>query len=189
MKMETMEPPARPAAAALSTVDVTLTVTRFQSLLESAGTNAPLSDFEMSGPEDGNGRLKVGDYQKGSPPGARHTLRVQRPGVLLRFTIAPGSDGERYHPVGISFERADRTAPVAVPWTTGAHSPAGSPFSGLTIEGATIQVIDRPLGGVPAAGEANPPRRVTYKFSVFVQRERDGALGLIDPGIENENVL
>lgn len=188
MKMETMELPVRPTSE-LATVDVTLTVTRFQSLLESAAGRAPLSDFVMSGPEDGNGRLKVGDYQKGSPADARHTIRVQRPGVVIRFTVAPGEDGERYRPVGISFERADQTAPVAVPWTTGTRPPSGSPFSSLTLDGSTIQVVDQPLGGVPAKGEATPPRRVTYKFSVFLQRERDGALGLIDPGIENENAL
>lgn len=188
MNMETMEPPAS-AAGSLTNVDVTLTVTRFQSLFEATGGRVPLSDFEMSGPEEGNGRLKIGDYQKGSPPGARHTLRVQRPGVVVRFTVASATDGERYLPVGISFERADQTAPVAVPWTTEKRAPAGSPFSGLTIEGPTIQVVDRPIGGVPATSEPTPPRRVSYKFSVFVQRQSDGALGLIDPTIENENLL
>ena len=186
MNSESMAWPARPGPA-LATIDVTLTVTRFQNLLEPGAAAAPLCDFEMKGPDDGNGRLKVGDFQKGSPAGARHTLRVQRPGVMLRFTIEPGPEGERYLPVGISFERADRTLPMAVPWSSDARAPAGSPFSGLTIEGPTIRVLDQPIGGVLANGEVTPPRRVTYKFSVFVQRQRDGALGVIDPGIENEN--
>ena len=188
MNTETMELPASQAPG-LTTVDITLTVTRFRNLLEPAAGSAPLTDFIMTGPEEGNGRLKMGDYQKGAPAGARYTLRVQRPGVVLRFTIAARADGERYLPVGIAFERGDGTAPTAVPVVTGNHGKTDTPFSDLEIKGATIQVLDRPLGGVPAKGETTPPRRVTYKFSVFIQRQSDGALGLIDPWIENENAL
>lgn len=187
MKMETIETPTR-SSPGLETIDVTLTVTRFQSVLDATGGSA-LTDFTMSGPEEGNARLKVGDFQKSSPPGMRHTLRVQRPGVVFRLTVAAdGADGESYLPVGISFERADQTEPVALSCTTETRNKSDSPFSGLEINGSTVQFIDRPLSNVRAKGEEAPPRRVTYKFSVFIQRQRDGALGLIDPWIENENL-
>jgi hypothetical protein len=54
-----------------------------------------------------------------------------------------------------------------------------------------VQITDIPRRRVlsmdPDYGSKPHPRWITYKFSIFIQRERDGAIGIIDPYIENEN--
>lgn len=122
----------------------------------------------------------------------KETVHVPLPGAILRFEIT-GELGQTnaYRPVGIAFRRADDTPPAAVAWSTGEHPLPLRPFSAFELNGHYVQITDIPQRRVmsldPEYSKKPWPRWITYKFSIFIQRDSDGAIGIIDPYIENEN--
>ncbi|MBI4624529.1 MAG: hypothetical protein HY736_15095 [Verrucomicrobia bacterium] len=166
-------------------VDVAFTVTNFRNVLAASPNGAPLTDHAMTvvSPDPKKVFLHRGMYAKSPLP---TTIRVMAPGAVLKFTFV--GPGEIYHPVGISFERADGTVPTAVLWDSYPAASLTTPFTGLAITGATLQFTVTPLRGLATTAPGpNPPPYVTYKFSVSIQRQSDQVIGIIDPEIENEN--
>jgi hypothetical protein len=137
-------------------------------------------------------------------PKKKHTVHVPSPGAILRFEITGELENtDSYRPVGIAFERADGTGARAVEWSTGEHPLPLRPFSAFELNGHYLQITDIPRRRVLTSdrgwlasdecvttGERKPdqPPWITYKFSIFIQQRSDGAIGIIDPYIENENV-
>ena len=86
----------------------------------------------------------------------------------------------------------DGTTPAAVLWGVGSKSVPGFPFSVVGLQQGVLEIEDLPtmnLQGLASDGKVQVPKPdfITYKFSVIIQRLRDGAIGIIDPYIENEN--
>jgi hypothetical protein len=173
--------------------DVLLTVSKFRNPVAGSGCAAALTDHDIAvgtppGPEY---LLHVGTFQKNLK--VPQTLRVMCSGAVLRFIVeGPKGDPEKYQPIGIAFARADGTKPAAAPWIAGSRALMNSPFSVIGFQPGVLEVENIPikdLQGLTPAGKIQVPKPdfITYKFSVIIQRQSDGAIGIIDPYIENEN--
>ena len=171
-----------PSSAAPKKVDVTLTVTKFCDILAGRLRKGSLAGHAIAVAKNkSNVVLKTGFYQLN----VKGTIRVPRPGAILRFNIKAQKKGTTYRPVGIAFARADKTRPMGVHWSTNRTIGRHTPFSGFQTDGRTMQITDLPLKR--GNQHASPKNYTTYKFSVYIQRESDGRIGVIDPYIENQN--
>jgi hypothetical protein len=185
-------------------VEISLVVTRFQDVLDPAASGRRLTEFEMTAHGHKGVWLDAGSFQKKrdaklreerglkTPPEdtlefqyKKHTIQVPAQGAILRFNIVAEDGNGPYGPVGISFKRVDDTVLKAVAWSTGTST---EPFKVFALEAGVLSIRDIPLRGVIPNGEVEAPPRITYEFAIFIQRQSDGAIGIIDPYIENENV-
>lgn len=98
-------------------------------------------------------------------------LYINRPGAAVRFTLVSRTgDRQQYYPLGISFVREQTTS----------RSDAerlgflNFPQSETQPDGRSLVIVDTYRDKAPG---------VRYKFSLFIQRGGDGAIGIIDPGI------
>jgi hypothetical protein len=181
-------------AATPTTFDVTLTVTQFRTVTQDPLTSSGgggLTDHTIAIANENPNLcfLHTGTYARGTE---KTTIRVQKdrnaqthPNVVFQFKVT-SSDGESYAPIGIAFARADKTSPAAVRCEMSSASAADTPFSGLNITNDVLTVVNSPL----RKGNSNvsTDTHTTYKFSVVIQRKKDGAIGILDPEIENENL-
>jgi hypothetical protein len=185
------------AATPPAKFDVTLTVTQFRDVLAStSGGSSPTDHLIAIANENPNlCFLRNGTYARGTE---KTTIRVQKDpnvpsgsnvrtdaSVVLQFKI-DANDGESYMPIGIAFRRADKSSPAAVECTTDRALATDTPFSGLNIAGDVLTVTNSPLR--KASPNVSSDTHTTYKFSVIIQRKSDGAIGILDPEIENENL-
>ncbi len=142
-------------------VDVILLVTRFRDVLApkpSRSGNA--TDYVMK-----LARRDPRVFVKGDD------LYINNPGAPVRFTLAsrPG-DRQRYYPLGIAFVRE------------GARSKSDEERLGfLNFPPEETRADDRSLLILDTYRDRAPA--VRYKFSVYIQRGSDGAIGVIDPDI------
>jgi len=94
------------------------------------------------------------------------TLSVRR-ALTLEISVVSSETCETYTPVAVVFEQQGA-----------ASDPAGARnFAVAPAAGGTLLVTDR---FVTAGAEGR------FEFFVIVRRDSDGALGVIDPGIENQ---
>lgn len=142
---------------------VTLTVTQFRSLTsgtdDSRWTDANVSLAPHSAVTlIGNGG-----------PSALATFKV-RGAVAFEINVVSAAPAERYTVLGVTFEQK--------PDAQGRKSdPKGRlNFGPATVAGATLKF--------PHLAHAKSIGR-SYEFFVVVQRASDGAIGVIDPAIEN----
>jgi hypothetical protein len=103
------------------------------------------------------------------------TVFVRAPGAVIRLTVASSAgDKERYYPAGITFVRENgRDLSDALR--------LGRPDfrqDRIVLDGRALTFADR-----FAKGKVN----IRYKFSLILQRGSDGAIGIVDPGIENDS--
>lgn len=145
-----------------SPAEVVITVTEFRPVL------AP----ELSGARDTGYTMKL---KRPHPRVSLNddTLVVKAPGAVIRLTIA-AKDKIKYYPAGITFVREDSDG-------LSESLRLGRPDllqRKIVIDGQTLTFTDRFKKGT---------ENVLYKFSVILQRGTDGAIGIIDPGIENDN--
>jgi hypothetical protein len=104
-------------------------------------------------------------------PAEPNTLKIGSPGATLRFTVSP----DAYYPVGISFLLLE-----------GVAKPDDQARLGLlNFDQSQIRRLDHVLYVTDTFNDEIPYDR--YKFSVIIQRARDGALGIIDPDIVHES--
>lgn len=102
-------------------------------------------------------------------------LFIRRPNTPtpVRFTLrGVGASRDQYYPLGISFLR-ENDSEGGDDYRLGFMT---FPQSETRADGATLTILD-------TYKEAEPG--VRFKFSLFIQRGSDGALGIIDPGIEH----
>jgi hypothetical protein len=156
--------------------EVVFTVTAFQNLIGLRGNRPAETAFTMSMPSPDLKRC----YLYPDPNCGPLSIRVLCPGAALRFRVV-GADGEAYMAVGVTF--TNQTTTRAVACETGSGHPGNTPFGMLELVNSELFFAD----SLPGAA-AKPQAFTFYKFSVLIQRVSNGALGLIDPGVENENL-
>jgi hypothetical protein len=158
--------------------EVVFTVNSFRNLLVSGARQSHVTGVTITMPAPNPARCYLYPGSGGGAP----SIRVLRPGAALRFRVV-GSDDEPYLAVGVTFTSlANRKSPFAVACETGSGRPVGTPFGNLELVNRELFFAD----SLPGAA-ASPQTFTAYKFSVLIQRVSDGALGLIDPEVENEN--
>lgn len=172
-RLERMDPQLRNA---LKPAEVALEVIEFRDVLATDGPVAKrrsLLENALRHPRGSTARMTV------SRPHPRvridskepDTLKVKAPGATIRFTIAPG----QYYAIGIAF------------WLrAGVANPGVNARLGLMdIEPCTIHRFGHVLYVTDTFKNRKPFAK--YKFSVVIQRASDGALGIVDPGIEHDS--
>lgn len=140
-------------------VDVILTVTRFYDLLSrKSSRDGVVTPHTMKlARRDARVRLE-GDK-----------LYVAPPGAAIRFAVVGGSgDRQRYYPLGIAFVRkgASKSDEQRLGFLN-------FPQRETRAEGRTLTIVDTYRDRLD----------VRYKFSIYIQRAADGAIGIIDPEI------
>ena len=98
--------------------------------------------------------------------------------VTIRFKIKSQSAKDVYHPLGIAFERChkcdcDEHDPIAKSIFKREH---------IQLRDDYLEITDSFQGC--AKGNSHE-----HMFSVIIQRERDGQIGIIDPGIVHESSI
>jgi hypothetical protein len=148
---------------ALATAEVVLTVTEFRPVLSPEVRGLPSTGYKMCLKKP-HRRVSLKD----------DTLVVKHPGATIRLTIASlANDKTTYFPAGVTFVRED-SKDLSVIERLGQRDILQRR---ITIDGQTLTFTDRFTKGKD---------NVMYKFSVIIQRGADGAIGIIDPGIEND---
>lgn len=145
-----------------SPAEVVITVTEFRPVLspELRGARDTGYTMKMKRPHP---RVSLKD----------DTLFVDAPGAAIRLTIASSpKDKVNYYPAGITFVReANRSGSDAL--LLGQKEFLQRK---IIIDGQTLTFTNR---------FKKSKDSVRYKFSVIIQRGVDGAIGIIDPGIED----
>lgn len=113
------------------------------------------------------------------------TLKVKEGAgpITFKFKIVDEEISDRfkdtYYPLGIAFEWQGSTQLI------GTRKPdmvgrSNFPIERTHVYGDSLYVTDLLISRAEGA---------QYKFSLIIQRERDGKIGIIDPGIEHENEI
>ena len=99
------------------------------------------------------------------------TLKIKSPGATIRFTLK----SDEFYPVGIAFLLRE-----------GVARPNDEQKLGLlNFDQSKIRRFGHVQYITDTFKDEKPYDR--YKFSVIIQRASDGAIGIIDPGIEHES--
>lgn len=153
--------------AACSTARVSVTVTDFHEI----GRGPSHADVELT--DTGHGTVSQGRI---------NDPIVVTAEVYLELSIsAREGDRHTYSPVGISFKETSGAAAGAPDPRRGDRDPLGHaafPTRKFVARGSSLQLT---------LFDANP-EPAEFKFDLVIQRS-DGALGVIDPGIENRGVM
>ncbi|HET7536534.1 MAG TPA: hypothetical protein VFJ90_08780 [Candidatus Didemnitutus sp.] len=167
---------AKTVLAALTPADITLTVAAngFKDVLMSKsdrgerGTKHTMTMFGL------HSRVTL-IPAKGTRPSK---LIVKKGGAILRFHIKSEDPNQNYFPLGIAFVR--RITPATLDCSTDIVGRGNFSFDSIRISDAddTLSVTD-------SYNDTGPADR--YKFSVIIQRERDGQIGVIDPDVDHES--
>lgn len=153
---------ARIAPKAIGPADVVITVTEFRPVLSPEVRDLPSTDYTM--------RLKKSHRRVSLKD---DTLVVKHPGATIRLTITSSAEDQNtYYPAGVTFVREDSKG-LSDAERLGQKDMLQRR---IVIDGQTLTFTDRFKKGKDS---------VLYKFSVIIQRGSDGAIGIIDPGIEN----
>jgi hypothetical protein len=99
-------------------------------------------------------------------------------GVTIRFRIKSQSAKDVYHPLGIAFERHHEC-------DCDGHDPLGK----NVFKREHIQLREGHLEITSSFHGCDKGKSHEHKFSVIIQRERDGQIGIIDPGIVHESSI
>jgi hypothetical protein len=143
-------------------VEVIISVTRFREALPTKRRVGGETEFTMK-----LARSDPRAFIKGDD------LLIRSPNTPVRFTLrGAGSTRESYYPLGISFLRENDTE-------------GGDDYrlGFLTFPQAETRSDRTSLSILDTYKEAGAGAR--FKFSIFLQRGSDGALGIIDPSIDH----
>jgi hypothetical protein len=143
-------------------VEVIVAVTRFREALSTKSRQGGKTEVVMKLASTDPRAFVKGDV-----------LIIRCPNTSVRFALrGTGASRDRYYPLGISFLRE--------------NDPEGSddyrlgfqtfPQAETQPDGTTITILDTYKESAAGA---------RFKFSLFIQRGSDGALGIIDPSIEH----
>jgi hypothetical protein len=159
----------KPKSSYIPVAPITLTVTDFRDV-ENTAEEERGTVHRME--------LEVDKHPRVSrDPNDASTLKIRKGDARLRFTIKSEDKRDKkatFYPVGIAFrlrgagdgKKLDRIGRATF-W----RKP-------LTFDGRSLTVYDD-------FSDVGP--RKNFKFSVIIQRDTDGAIGIIDPGIEHED--
>jgi hypothetical protein len=162
-------------ASAIPTVHVLITVTGFRDLLQPLEDNSGLTRHEVK-LLTRHPNVSLDDKNRDK----RITLHVRNEGAILRFIIRDKNPLRIYRPMAITFQRIGEKRPAAVYCSAGNQTGVYTPFSSLQLNGSTLQITDTLAPG------RGPKRQVRYKFSIVIQENNSGEIGVVDPDISND---
>jgi len=152
--------------------EVVFSIVKFRNLL-SPHAGSPLTPHRMQlvNPNEG---VKLGEKK------SSERILIHSGEATIRFTIKPDANNDVYFPIGIAFKL---------------RRGKGNAGSGDVLGRKDFRREEIRLGANDLIIKAShfegcgsaPEHR--YKFSLFIQRERDGALGVIDPAIDDDHIL
>lgn len=174
--MNTQPKSAKPQVAAmipknaLKPVKVTLTVTKFVDVLKSRA---------RGGARNTKCKMKIANHPdawmtkgiKGGPP----RLNIAKGGATICFWIKSADPGYNYFPLGIAFKRWKDSAPRNKKKDTLGRT--NFSFASMHLYGRSLYITDN-------FNDCGADDR--YKFSVIIQRQHDGAIGIIDPPLDHD---
>lgn len=152
--------------------DIVFSIVKFRNLLSPyAGSPLTLHRMQLVNPSDAVALAKNKDSEN---------ILFHSGEATIRFTIKPDAQNDAYFPIGIAFQLRRGKGKAVSGDILGRKD-----FSRDEIRlGANDLILKaRHFDGCGSG----PQHR--YKFSLFIQRERDGALGVIDPGIPDTNTM
>ena len=187
------KPVRRVPITVLDSAHVTLHVTRFLDVLNPEVPDKVVQDAKQGAPKIDTCTPHRMSMPKKHPqvsidPDDPETLLIEPKGATLLFKITP----DEYCPVGIAFSMGEKRKATM----KGKHKPTMGEKRKATVydlkrlhtlnfaqmklrpDERTLQVTDH----FKAIG-----RDARYKFSVIIMRVKDGAIGIIDPGVVNES--
>jgi hypothetical protein len=164
----------RTVEKALKLVTVTLTVSpsKFVDVLTSnARAHRRSTQCDITA-DPQQAQATLSKAEKGHPP----TLTLKGGGATLCFQIASKDPKVQYYPLGIAFRR--RKSPVPDNDPDDLLGRKNFSFGTMHLFGRSLYITDH-------FKDCGPGDR--YKFSVIIQRQHDGAIGIIDPPLDHEH--
>jgi hypothetical protein len=113
-------------------------------------------------------------------PGKNTFFHVRGGSATFHITITSQA-GESWRPISMTV--AQQTAPAAAIQLNTPTGPAGCSFNVPQLTANSVEFTETYTPAAPAAASKSR----AYKFSIIVQRASDGRVGIIDPGVENED--
>jgi hypothetical protein len=163
--MQSMKPTSK-------TANVTLTVSKFVDVLTSEEPHGKRNtECEMKA-EPNHPQVTMDPGSKGTTP----TLKVKGGSTTVCFQIKSKNPRNKYFPLGIAFRR--RT-------NRGSNDSRDDILGRKDFSFGSMHLFGRSLYITDHFKNCGPGRR--YKFSVIIQRQHDGAIGIIDPDIVHES--
>lgn len=160
-----MKPTSKPA-------NVTLTVSKFVDVLASEEPQGKRNtECEMKA-EPNHPHVTMGKGSKSQAP----ALKVKGGSATICFQIKSKNPRHHYYPLGIAFRR--QTSRGLTNDRDDVLGRKDFSFGSMHLFGRSLYITDH-------FKNCGAGRR--YKFSVIIQRQHDGAIGIIDPGIENDS--
>jgi len=159
---------ARVVGNALKTAHITLTVTKFVDVLTSEDPrNQRNTECDMT-PE----KRPATVTKLAAAPGKAQTLQVRGGGATFAFWVKSKDRKYSYYPIGIAFRRRNNRGPDNDKNDTLGRR--NFSFASMHLWGRTLYITD----SFRDCGQGD-----RYKFSIIIQRQQDGAIGIIDPSI------
>jgi hypothetical protein len=159
---------------ALKLVNVTLTISpsQFIDVLTSNARAHRRSTKCVMTVDPHQAQLTLAKTEKGRPP----ALKLKGGGATFCFQIASKDPKVQYYPLGIAFRR--RRSPVPDNDPDDILGRKNFSFGTMHLFGRSLYITDH-------FKDCGPGDR--YKFSLIIQRQHDGAIGIIDPPIDHEH--
>lgn len=152
--------------------NVTLTVAKFVDVLASEEPHGKRNTECEMRVDLNHPHIRMDKGSKGEAP----VLKVKGGGATICFQIKSKNPKHKYFPLGIAFRR--RT-------NRGRNNDKNEILGRKDFSFGSMHLFGRSLYITDHFKNCGAGRR--YKFSVIIQRQHDGAIGIIDPGIENES--
>jgi hypothetical protein len=158
----------------------TLTVTDFKNVLDTTETNRG-TRFTMKPTGPRNPLVGLTLYKTGKLKGCVKTIKVGTGVVALRFQVeAARKDSNHYCPVGLAFMRKTQKGTGKLGGAV--VNPKVFPPHELVLDEENRAVsVTADFSGRTIADKGH------YEFYLFIQRESDGALGIIDPPLDHDH--
>lgn len=158
--------------SALKPAVIKLTVSKFVDVLRSEESeNKRNTDYEMT-VDPAQPRVAKGV----GPKGKLSALRVKGGGATFCFQIRSKDRKHQYFPLGIAFRRRNNRGP---------DNDKEDILGRRNFSFASMHLFGRSLFITDSFKDCGQGDR--YKFSVIIQRQHDGAIGIIDPDIIHES--
>ena len=162
---------AKAVGNALKTAIVKLTVSKFVDVLSSEAPHNERNTECVMDVDTGQPRVAKALVPQGKP----QTLKVKGGGATFCFQIRSKDRKHQYFPLGIAFRRRINR---------GYDNDKDDILGRRNFSFASMHLFGRSLYITDSFKDCGSSDR--YKFSVIIQRQHDGAIGIIDPGIEHE---
>jgi hypothetical protein len=160
---------SKPKQTSETFTEIVFSIVKFRNLISPrAGSPLTLHRMQLVNPNEAVGLAE----RKNS-----ENILIHSGEATIRFTIKPDANGDVYFPIGIAFQLRRGKGKVGSGDILGRKD--------FSRENVRLGANDLIIKACHFEGCGSTPQH-RYKFSLFIQRERDGALGVIDPIIDND---